>query len=165
MLRGAGEPPVAVAGAAMDNGAVTGSTRAAAALVATVLLGGCGAADPSTDLPSSTSPPSPTGSPMSPSPRDSEQPAPSDSPTEDLVLPTTSSRGAVTVIGVVTVDDELRCTTLTPDGGSGVFVLVGDLPAVRTGDRLRVTGVRDPEAATTCQAGPVLVVREARVEG
>ena len=63
-----------------------------------------------------------------------------------------------TVTGVVERSPEDRCVTLAATGRT--WVLTGTVAGLEAGDRVTVRGRPDPDATTTCQRGPVLVVAE-----
>ncbi len=68
-------------------------------------------------------------------------------------------RGAmVEVTGVVESSPEDRCLSLSAPGRT--WVLTGTVAGLAAGDRVTVRGRPDPDATTTCQRGPVLVVAE-----
>lgn len=77
---------------------------------------------------------------------------------EDPTL--TAKPGGVTqrVTGVVERSVEDRCLTLAAPGRT--WVLTGTVAGLEAGDRVTVRGRLDPDATTTCQRGPVLVVVE-----
>jgi hypothetical protein len=126
----------------------TGRTRTVAAVacglaVALLALPSCsqpGADDPSTDDRGS-------GATTAPAPVP-----------EDPTL-TASPRGTtLRVSGVVEMSPEDRCLTLAAPGRT--WVLTGTVAGLEAGDRVTVRGRPDPDATTTCQRGPVLVVVE-----
>lgn len=128
----------------------------AGVLTGGLVLAGCGGggADPAASSTGTAATPSPSGTP---SPSTSE-------PVEDLPLPAaTASRGDVrTLTGRVLRDTDTRCLVLSvPAGaGSGAWVLVGAVADLVDGRTVTVVGSVEPDAATTCQQGPVLRVRE-----
>ncbi|MCX6405494.1 MAG: hypothetical protein NTV28_01095 [Propionibacteriales bacterium] len=91
-------------------------------------------------------------------------PAPSsslpDDPTPTLPDDPTGkpSAGLQSVTGVVERSPEDRCVTLAATGRT--WVLTGTVAGLEAGDRVTVRGRPDPDATTTCQRGPVLVVVE-----
>lgn len=111
-----------------------------------------------------SSSPTSTGEESGISPGSTPPPA-TDSPTlpEDPSLPS-GTKGAVTLTGIVSVDTETRCTTLTTQDPRRVFVLVGDVSELKDGARVRVTGIQGDQAAT-CQSGPVFTVRSVTPTG
>jgi hypothetical protein len=118
----------------------------AAVLVVVPAVGACGAdrddrgpgrpaATPSTSAPASALPEEPT-----------------------LTAPPDDAKGSGVqrYAGVVERSPEDRCTTLT--SASGSWVLTGTVAGLSAGDRVTVVGRLDPDATSTCQRGPVLVV-------
>lgn len=70
----------------------------------------------------------------------------------------TSKATLQTLTGVVERSAEDRCTTLTTPNAT--WELRGTAASLSAGDRVTVRGRPDPDATTTCQRGPVLVVIE-----
>lgn len=77
---------------------------------------------------------------------------------EDPTLTAKPPGGTQRVTGVVERSTEDRCLTLAAPGRT--WVLTGAVAGLETGDRVTVKGRPDPDATTTCQQGPVLVVVE-----
>lgn len=87
-------------------------------------------------------------------------PAPTPVP-EDPTLtapPGGKATGTQRYTGVVERSVEDRCLTLSTAGRT--WVLTGTVAGLSAGDRVTVRGRPDPDATTTCQRGPVLVVVE-----
>lgn len=76
---------------------------------------------------------------------------------EDPTL-TAKPQGTQRYSGVVERSVEDRCLTLATSGRT--WVLTGTVAGLEAGDRVTVRGRPDPDATTTCQRGPVLVVVE-----
>ncbi|WP_067855918.1 hypothetical protein [Aeromicrobium erythreum] len=84
---------------------------------------------------------------------------PDDPTLPDDPTPTGKPSAALqTVTGVVERSPEDRCVTLAATGRT--WVLTGTVAGLEAGDRVTVRGRPDPDATTTCQRGPVLVVVE-----
>ncbi|MGQ2911658.1 hypothetical protein [Aeromicrobium sp.] len=79
---------------------------------------------------------------------------------EDPTLTAKPPGGTQRVTGVVERSTEDRCLTLAAPGRT--WVLTGAVAGLETGDRVTVKGRPDPDATTTCQQGPVLVVEVER---
>lgn len=77
---------------------------------------------------------------------------------EDPTLTAKPPGGSQRVTGVVERSTEDRCLTLAAPGRT--WVLTGAVAGLEAGDRVTVKGRPDPDATTTCQQGPVLVVVE-----
>ncbi|KQO38580.1 MULTISPECIES: hypothetical protein [unclassified Aeromicrobium] len=77
---------------------------------------------------------------------------------EDPTLTAKPPGGSQRVTGVVERSPEDRCLTLAAPGRT--WVLTGAVAGLEAGDRVTVKGRPDPDATTTCQQGPVLVVVE-----
>lgn len=77
---------------------------------------------------------------------------------EDPTLTAKPQGGTQRVSGVVERSTEDRCLTLAAPGRT--WVLTGAVAGLEAGDRVTVKGRPDPDATTTCQQGPVLVVVE-----
>lgn len=77
---------------------------------------------------------------------------------EDPTLTAKPPGGTQRVTGVVERSTEDRCLTLAAPGRT--WVLTGAVAGLEAGDRVTVKGRPDPDATTTCQQGPVLVVVE-----
>jgi hypothetical protein len=77
---------------------------------------------------------------------------------DDPAVTTTADRSRkVTANGTVTAfEGGSRCFTMRIEGQD--YQLVGDIPGMRDGLSLTVTGYADPTMTTTCQAGPAFVV-------
>ena len=113
-----------------------------------VVLAGCGGTGGGGE---SGTTPSPTPSatlPDDPTPTLPDDPTPTGKP----------SAGLQSVTGVVERSPEDRCVTLAATGRT--WVLTGTVAGQEAGDRVTVRGRPDPDATTTCQRGPVLVVVE-----
>ncbi len=117
-------------------------------MLVAVVLAGCGGTGGGGE---SGTTPSPTPSatlPDDPTPTLPDDPTPTGKP----------SAGLQSVTGVVERSPEDRCVTLAATGRT--WVLTGTVAGLEAGDRVTVRGRPDPDATTTCQRGPVLVVVE-----
>ncbi|MEH3068559.1 MAG: hypothetical protein PGN15_11125 [Aeromicrobium erythreum] len=85
-------------------------------------------------------------------------PAPSTTLPDDPTPTGKPSAALQSVTGVVERSPEDRCVTLAATGRT--WVLTGTVAGLEAGDRVTVRGRPDPDATTTCQRGPVLVVVE-----
>ncbi|MDR6120130.1 hypothetical protein QE370_003314 [Aeromicrobium sp. SORGH_AS981] len=114
-----------------------------------VVLAGCGGTGGGGERDST-----PSSAPSTTLPDDPTPTLPDDDPT-----PTAKpSAGLQSVTGVVERSPEDRCVTLAATGRT--WVLTGTVAGMEAGDRVTVRGRPDPDATTTCQRGPVLVVVE-----
>lgn len=100
----------------------------------------------------------PTTAPTTPPP--TSTPAPTPVPEDPTLTAPPGGKGTGTqrYSGVVERSVEDRCLTLSTAGRT--WVLTGTVAGLSAGDRVTVRGRPDPDATTTCQRGPVLVVVE-----
>lgn len=119
-------------------------------LLATLVVASCSGPQagerPDEPVPTTSQPQ--LSSPSTPVPEDPTLTAP----------PVAESAGTQRWTGVVEGSVEDRCLVLATAGRT--WVLTGTVAGLEAGDRVTVRGRPDPDATTTCQRGPVLVVVE-----